>query len=226
MRHDQSRVAPRRHRTQRARPAKLVAEQFAERSLRTAVNHDERRYRDAHAEAAHGFTDGVVVGERIEERFESADGGERVASKRDRRTEARPCNAEREADQHVRQEVIVDRHAREPRPRAVPRVAAVQACHAADTGPVERSNRSCQIIALDRDVAVGDDDHRVPRVLLQSDERGDLRVRARYTRIDDQSRVAAGSLGNETVDDLDRCIGRILHAEQYLHRSGIVLIAE
>src|SRR6266498_290436 len=102
MRHDQSRVAPRRHRTQRARPAKLVAEQFAERSLRTAVNHDERRYRDAHAEPAHGFTNRVVVGERIEERFEAADGGERVASKRDRRTEARPCNAEREADQHVR----------------------------------------------------------------------------------------------------------------------------
>src|SRR6185312_8313962 len=148
MRHEEARVADGTRRAQRSRPAKLVAQQLARAALGAFVGNDRRRDRDRHAGGAHGYTHRLVVSELSEKRLEAADRLKRLAAQRNRRSETRLRKSERQADEYARQEVIIDRHRRQPRPQAGARVTAVKVRDEADTRTLERADRSRQIVAL------------------------------------------------------------------------------
>ena len=99
MRNNHASVARRAHRAQRPRPTQLVAPKLHEASFRACVLDDPARNCDAHSDPADGFADRVVVREVLEKRVEATDSLQRFAAHRDRRTEARPCQAQRKANQ-------------------------------------------------------------------------------------------------------------------------------
>ena len=226
MRNNHASVARRAHRAQRPRPTQLVAPKLHEASFRACVLDDPARNCDAHSDPADGFADRVVVREVLEKRVEATDSLQRFAAHRDRRTEARPCQAQRKANQHIGQEVVIDRHAGKPRPEAGHGRAAIQAGDQPDARLCECRDCPREIIAFDRNVAVRQHHDLVPDTALQSDQRGNLRIRSSRMCRYQQLQIRARSFGDQAIDNRNSRIVRVLHPEQDLHRAGIILIAK
>ena len=203
-----------------------MADELARRSLGADMCDHVIRDRDRLSGRPHQRAKRIIVGQLIGHRFESADLGKRLAAQRDRRAEARSGKAELEPDQHVGQEVIVDRSGAEPRPDAGSGCTAIEACHEADARLRQSGDDVREIIGPDDDVAVGHDQHLMSRLARHVDQVRDLAVFAVAPRIDHQRQIAAGKIGDKFVDDIDSRVGRIVDAEYDLDRAWIILRAK
>ena len=203
-----------------------MADEIARGPFAADMGDDGVGDRHALSVAAHQRAERVIVGQLVGHRFEPADRGERLAAQRDRRAEAGSRKAELQSDQHIGQELIVDRRGAKPRPSAGGSSAAVEACHDADARLRQSGDDVLEIIGPDHDVAVGDDQHILSGLPHHVDQIRDFAVLAVPPRIDHQCQIAARKIGDKLVDDADRRVGRIVDAKHDLHRAWIALRAK
>ncbi|MEW5323930.1 hypothetical protein V2J23_18300, partial [Geobacillus thermoleovorans] len=85
------------------------------------------RYRDFQAFSTDGIPHGVVIGQRVGKGFEAPDLGERAPAHRNRRSETWLREAEPNAGEHARKEMLIDRCGREARPESSDRASAIKA---------------------------------------------------------------------------------------------------
>src|SRR5438552_15190104 len=140
------------------------------------MDNHEMRYRDLHPGGAHRFTHGVVVGEAVKEGLESTHRYERLTPESDRRAKTWPRQTERDADENIGKEMIVDRHAVKTRPHVGLGLAAVEARDEADAGLVQCCDQSCKVVRFNRNIAVCKNHDIVPNAALHSDEIGHIRT--------------------------------------------------
>ncbi len=119
--------------------------------------------------------------------------------------------------------MIVDPHGGQPRPEAAVRQAAIEAGDHPDARLGQRGGQCVQIIWPDRNVAVGEDDEGMASDLSHVDEVGDLAVDAMRRAVDDQLKVKLGISPHQRLDDWNRAVVGILHAEDELYIPRIVL---
>ena len=91
---------------------------------------------------------------------------------------------------------------------------------------IKRSDYFCQIIAAHRDVAVGKNDDIMTNMRPQSDQRGHFGIRATHELRDLELDIAMRPIDDHPLDNRDGRIAWILHAEEKLHSTGIILIAK
>ena len=223
---EQADIAGRTHRANRPRPADLVAHELGDGTLGAVVLDDERCDRDVKTDAANRFANRIVVGQLLAKSVEPTDRCQRLASKRDRRAETWAREAERKTDQDVWQELVVDRHAGKARRQAVGGDAVVQTRHEADVRRVQFGDRSFDVVAGNRDVAVGDDDDVVSNMRLQSREVRDFRIGAGRGCRDNEPEIELGMFVDQRLDDRNGRIIRVLDAEENLQGGGVMLTAE
>ena len=104
-------------------------------------------------------------------------------------------------------------------------LAAVDARRGADAIVVERTRHRFEVVRPDAHVAVGDCEQRVRRMGQHRRERRDFGVAVRGDAVAHGHGRAAGMLGGDAPDDVQRGVGGIEHAEHDLE-LGIVLGAE
>ena len=140
-----------------------------------------------------------------------------------------------EPGRHAGQEGVVHARRAEARPQAGSADAAIKTGHRADAVGLQRRGHTVQVVRRDDDVAVGQHHHLARNAPREVDEIVDLAVAAVAGGVDHEFGGQPGGGAGDVarahgVDDLARDrrrgVGRVMHAEQDLHRPGVILPAK
>ena len=203
-----------------------MAPQLAEASFCTLMHDRRRSHITEMAKPTDGSAEIVIVGELVIQRLEAPNFGQYVVSKRDGGAKAGFSHGESQPHDNVGQELIIDAHRRQGRPDPCAGFTRVEAGDEPDVRPMQPLNDVVKIITANADVAVRHDDDIVRHRRGHVDEVRDLAVLAMKTAVDYEGDVEVGIGALELANNGDRLVGRVVHPENDLDRSGVILLAE
>ncbi len=209
-----------------ARPAHLVAPQLGQVGLGALVGDRGGRHVARVARRSDGAAQVVVVGELVVQHLEPADLGQHMALEGHRSSEAGLGHVEPQAHDHVGQKLVVDAKRRQVRPNAAGRLAGIEASDEADARTMQPLHHMVQVVALHPDVAVGHDDDLIGDRARHVHQVGNLAVFPVNTAVHHQADVEVRIGPLQPADHRDGLVGVVMHPEDDLDRSGIILVAE
>src|SRR5215468_1853340 len=101
----------------------------------------------------------------------------------------------------------------------------VEAGDGADSTLLKRSDDAREVLAIHSHVAVRHNDDIMLDVSPHVDKIGDLAVQAVHRRVDDEIKMTVLIFRPKLLNDANRVVSRILHAENDLNGARIVLSA-
>ncbi len=205
-------------------PAELVLPDFAPTRRRVPAVDRNGAGDDAAPEGMDPLAELVVVGQVVDQSFESARGRQILAPNHHHGAEGEALLEEGPRLQDLTPEVRVDGHGFTPEGGGDRIGEPIEAIHQSDGRVGHGAGQLLEKVGWREDIGVTHDEVIVSGLCCEDGELGDLGVGAGETRAEHESGVGLRVIGEELPDDFAGGVLRGGNGEQKLHRARVVLL--